>query len=158
MEPTVTTVQGLAQSGNTVVILGTILVTMVLLLVGILWHHARKIRRLEQKLVSQHRFFRQEMKMMSQGAIGVGQRVKHLEKQVRQQPSAPPVAKAKAGASSFEQLLKGYGQAPAPAPSPVSKPRTETADIRSTAVPSKPMQSRAEQALADWMKDYRTTA
>ncbi len=158
MEPTVNTVQNLVQSSQSVLILGMALLTLVLLLTGLLWHHARKIRRLEQKLVSQHRFFRQEMKMMNQGAIGVGHRVKHLEKQVRQQPVTPTAAKPQAAPGTFEQLLKGYNEAPAPSPIPASKPRKETAAIRSTAEPSKPMQSRAEQALADWMKDYQTTA
>lgn len=149
MEPTVSTALSLIQSNPVILVLGT----LVLLLAANLWHHARKIRRLEQKLVSQHRFFRQELKMMSQGAIGVGHRVKHLEKRMRQQPdTAAPVAAGKPP-SAFEQLLKGYD--PVPGERPVSKPRTETADIRST---TPPPQSRAEQALADWMKDYRTTA
>ena len=150
MEPTVSTVQSLIQSNSTVVVLGT----LVLLLTANLWHHARKIRRLEQKLVSQHRFFRQEMKMMNQGAIGVGHRVKHLEKRMRHQTDAAPARTvAKKQPSAFEQLLNGYG--PAPETSPVSRSRAETPDIR---LNDQAQPSRAEQALADWMKDSRTTA
>ncbi|GGX50892.1 hypothetical protein [Saccharospirillum salsuginis] len=150
MESTVGTVQSLIQSNSTVVILGT----LVLLLAANLWHHARKIRRLEQKLVSQHRYFRQEMKMMNQGAIGVGHRVKHLEKRMRKQVDTTPApAPARKQPSAFEQLLNGYG--PAPEEAPISSPRTKTPDIRSN---DQNQPSRAEQALADWMKDYRTTA
>jgi len=152
MESTVGTVQSLIQSNSTVVVLGT----LVLLLAANLWHHARRIRRLEQKLVSQHRYFRQEMKMMNQGAIGVGHRVKHLEKRMRKQAdTAPTPARVTANKqpSAFEQLLNGYG--PVPEESSNSRPRTETPDIRSH---DQKQPSRAEQALADWMKDYRTTA
>lgn len=103
---------------------------LALLLVGIVWHHARKIRQLQQQLLSQDRFLRQELKMMNQGAIGVGNRVKTLEKQVRQQPS------------EFEQRLLAQASA------------AQTTQER----PQQTSKSRAEQALADWMKDYRTTA
>lgn len=151
MEPTLSAVQGLIQSNLIIVILGTV----VLLLAGNLWHHARRIRRLEQKLVSQHRFFRQELKMMNQGAIGVGHRVKHLEKRMRQggEATAVPQTAAKAKPSPFEQLLKGIDPTPERQPKP--KPRNDTSDIQSRpqATPS-----RAEQALADWMRDYQTTA
>lgn len=117
------------------------LFVLVLLLMGVIWHHACKIRRLEQKLVSQHRFMRQELKMMSQGAIGVGNRVKLLEKQVKQthQPTA------------FEQLLtQQVDPIPPSSPQPdvAAKPRSEARKQR----------SRSEQALSDWMRDYQTTA
>lgn len=103
---------------------------LILLLLGVVWHHARKIRHLEQQLLNQQRILRQELKMMNQGAIGVGNRVKYLEKQVRHQPSP------------FEQQLVNEAASRAPS--------TQTA--------GRPLKSRAEQALADWMKDYRTTA
>lgn len=114
-----------------------VLSMLVLLLSGLVWHHARKIRRLEQQLISQHRFMRQELKMMSQGAIGVGNRVKHLEKQVRQQPTP------------FEQLLMQQAEPTKPAPSTPSRAPEPS--------PARP-KSRAEQALTDWMRDSRTTA
>lgn len=116
-----------------------LLTVMVLLLLGVIWHHARKIRRLEQKLVSQHRFLRQELKMMSQGAIGVGIRVKHLEKQIKHQPSP------------FEQLLTQQ----------TAEHPTTTAERQVAEVPqamTRPERSRAERSLSDWMRDYQTPA
>lgn len=104
--------------------------TVAVLLLGVVWHHARKIRQLQQQLLDQDRFLRQELKMMNQGAIGVGNRVKTLEKQVRSQPS------------EFEQRLLAQASA------------AQSQEQR----PKRPSKSRAEQALADWMKDYRTTA
>lgn len=117
------------------------LAALVLLLLGVIWHHARKINQLEQKLVSQHRFLRQELKMMSQGAIGVGNRVKHLEKQVKQQPTP------------FEQLLMQQAEQP---PTPSRRP--EVAEKKPEVAASPREKSRAEQALSDWMRDYQTTA
>lgn len=101
----------------------------ILLLAGV-GHHGRKIRQLQRQLLEQDRFLRQELKMMNQGAIGVGNRVKTLEKQVRSQPS------------EFEQRLLAQASA------------AQSQEQR----PHKSSQSRAERALADWMKDYRTTA
>lgn len=101
---------------------------VLLLVIG---HHGRKIRQLQQQLIEQDRFLRQELKMMNQGAIGVGNRVKSLEKQVRTQPS------------EFEQRLLAQASVAAHA---------------QEARPSRASKSRAEQALADWMKDYRTPA
>ncbi|WP_108124445.1 hypothetical protein [Saccharospirillum mangrovi] len=101
------------------------------LLLAVVLHHARKIRQLQQQLIQQDRFLRQELKMMNQGAIGVGNRVKTLEKQVRTQPS------------EFEQRLLAQASVAA-----------QSQDTR----PNRPSKSRAEQALADWMKDYRTPA
>lgn len=112
---------------------------VVLLLLAVIWHHARKIRRLEQRLVSQHRFLRQELKMMSQGAIGVGNRVKHLEKQIKQSPSA------------FEQLLMQQAES-----SETSSPRPPVTPAPTPVAPSG--KSRAEQALSDWMRDYQSMA
>lgn len=101
------------------------------LLLAVIGHHGRKIRQLQRQLIEQDRFLRQELKMMNQGAIGVGNRVKTLEKQVRTQPS------------EFEQRLLAQASVAA-----------QTQETR----PSRASKSRAEQALADWMKDYRTSA
>lgn len=102
----------------------------VVLLLALVLNHSRKIRQLQRQLVDQERFLRQELKMMNQGAIGVGNRVKTLEKQVRSQPS------------EFEQRLL------------VQASVAQSQETR----PTRPAKSRAEKALADWMKDYRTTA
>jgi hypothetical protein len=120
------------------------LVVMVAMLGLANWRHGRKIRSLESQLHHTHQALRQEVKMMGQGAIGVGHRVKHLEKQIRKQPSP------------FEQLLM---QQPLPSvarPDPVvAKPESEPRPER---VETKRTQSRAERALAQWMTETRHTA
>lgn len=109
------------------------------------WRHGRKIRSLETRLNQTHQSLRQEVKMMGQGAIGVGHRVKHLEKQMRTQPSP------------FEQLLIHSAQASDPAPEAAkSKPRAPASPVETPG--SGRAQSRAEQALAQWMSDTRHTA
>lgn len=109
------------------------------------WRHARKISQLETRLGQAQQTLRQEVKMMGQGAIGVGHRVKHLEKQMRKQ------------ASPFEQLLMQSAQAPEPAPAAPKPERKEVVPKAERPVSSR-TQSRAEQALAQWMSDTRHTA
>ncbi len=103
-----------------------------------------RLAQVEARLAQTHQVLRQEVKMMGQGAIGVGNRVKHLEKQMRTQPSP------------FEQLLMHSAQAPDPAPQTTKSPPREAAKVEKPAMPR--AQSRAEQALAQWMSDTRHTA
>lgn len=109
------------------------------------WRHGRKIKQLEARLGRTHQVLRQEVKMMGQGAIGVGNRVKHLEKQIRTQPSP------------FEQLLMHSAQTPDTAPV-AKKPERNAAEPVADKPASQRTQSRAEQALAQWMSDTRHTA
>lgn len=51
------------------------------------WRHGRKIRQLEVRLGQAQQALRQEVKMMGQGAIGVGHRVKHLENRCASNPA-----------------------------------------------------------------------
>lgn len=124
----------------------TLVIGGLIVLLGLVnWRHGRKIRQLEVRLAQTHQVLRQEVKMMGQGAIGVGNRVKHLEKQMRIQPSP------------FEQLLMHSAQAPDPAPkTEKSQPRKAAAKVDKPALPR--AQSRAEQSLAQWMSDTRYTA
>ena len=116
---------------------------LILLLALVHWRHGRKLRQLEARLGHTHQALRQEVKMMGQGAIGVGQRVKHLEKQLRTQPSP------------FEQLLMQTAKTPEPeAERPIAQPKVAPIE---TSAPAR-SQSRAEQALAQWMSDTRHTA
>lgn len=116
---------------------------LILLLALVHWRHGRKLRQLEARLGHTHQALRQEVKMMGQGAIGVGQRVKHLEKQLRTQPSP------------FEQLLMQTAKTPEPeAERPIAQPKVAPIETPSPAR----SQSRAEQALAQWMSDTRHTA
>lgn len=126
--------------------IGPTLITggLIALLALLNWHQARRINRLEARLGQMHQALRQEVKMMGQGAIGVGHRVKYLEKQMRSQPSA------------FEQLLM-QPQPEAPLPETPRPARSRAAAV--TEKPESPRtQSRAEQALAKWMSDTRHTA
>lgn len=124
----------------------TLVISGLIVLLGLVnWLHGRKIRQLEARLAQTHQVLRQEVKMMGQGAIGVGNRVKHLEKQMRTQPSP------------FEQLLMQSAQAPDPAPKATEpQPREAAVPTKKPATPR--AQSRAEQALAQWMSDTRHTA
>jgi hypothetical protein len=132
-----------ASNGLTIALCGLVIV---LCLVN--WRHGRRIRKLEARLGQSQQALRQEIKMMGQGAIGVGHRVKHLEKQIRKQPSA------------YEQLLMQQ--------TPSSNQNTDTVpagkgidrDLAHQVVKPvvKRAQSRAEQALAQWMKETRHTA
>ncbi|WP_028670041.1 hypothetical protein [Saccharospirillum impatiens] len=124
----------------------TLLIGALIALLGLVnWRHGRKIRQLEARLGHTHQALRQEVKMMGQGAIGVGHRVKHLEKQMRTQPSP------------FEQLLMHGTQVAEPANKPAkAKPHAAVAPMEKPA--SSRGQSRAEQALAQWMSDTRHTA
>lgn len=135
--------QWLALAGSYGPTLGLAGLIMVLALVN--WRHGRKIRQLEARLGQAQQSLRQEVKMMGQGAIGVGHRVKHLEKQMRKQPSP------------FEQLLMHSAQAPEPTPSTTKPERKAVAPTPEKPVSSR-TQSRAEQALAQWMSDTRHTA
>lgn len=118
-----------------------------ILVVGLVnWRHGRKIRQLETRLAQAQQALRQEVKMMGQGAIGVGHRVKHLEKQMRKQPSP------------FEQLLMHSAQTPEPTPVTVKPERKKTVAPEPEKPVSSRTQSRAEQALAQWMSDTGHTA
>jgi hypothetical protein len=111
------------------------------------WRHGRKIRRLEAQLVHTHQALRQEVKMMGQGAIGVGHRVKHLEKQIRRQPSP------------FEQLLMQQPAPEAAQPDPrIAAPESSKPGSEPDTAKTKRTQSRAERALAQWMSETRHTA
>ena len=118
---------------------------LIILLALVHWRHGRRLRQLEARLEQTHQALRQEVKMMGQGAIGVGHRVKHLEKQLRTQPSP------------FEQLLMQSANTPEPV-SEAERPKAQPkmAPIEKPA-PAR-SQSRAEQALAQWMSDTRHTA
>lgn len=122
------------------------LLALIVMLGLVNWRHGRKIRRLETQLARTHQALRQEVKMMGQGAIGVGHRVKHLEKQLRKQPSP------------FEQLLMqqpiaapGQPDKQASMPEDKARPAPDTTKTGRT-------QSRAERALAQWMSETRHTA
>lgn len=109
------------------------------------WSHGRKIKQLKARLGQTPQALGQEVKMIGQCVIGVGNRVKHLEKQIRTPPSL------------FEQLLMHSAQTPDTAPV-AKKPERSAAEPVVDKLASQRSQSRAEQALAQWMSDARHTA
>ncbi|MHA7878395.1 MAG: hypothetical protein ACX931_01290 [Saccharospirillum sp.] len=110
-----------------------------------LWSQARKVRRLSAQLDHQQQRFHQELTMISQSAMGVGNRVKHLERQLRQQPNPFDQALVRAVSAATEKPPKATAQQA----SPVQTGADATGESS---------RSRAEQALSRWMQDSRHIA
>lgn len=125
-------------------VISLVLAFMLMLVIALNWYQGRKMRKLERQLVNQHRYFRQELSMINQSAMGVGQRVKHLEHKFKAQPKV------------FDQLL-----AQAAATSTARTGRQKPAQPEAAkAAPTNPeaVRSRAEQSLDLWMQDCRQIA
>lgn len=130
---------------------GLFMAALLSLLIALCWYQGLKMRKLERQLANQHQYFRQELTMINQSAMGVGNRVKYLEQKFKRQPNA------------FEQVLAQAAQTQ-PA-KPEDKPAksldallTRKKDVPKAAAAPKQSSSRAEQALDRWMQDSRHIA
>lgn len=128
-----------------------IMATLLALVFFLYWSQGRKVRKLERLLANQQRFLRQELNMVSQSAMGVGNRVKYLEKQLKRQPKAFEQALAQTADKHSVTHVNNQAKAEeALAARQKVGPQAEVAPVAA--------RSRAEQALDLWLQDSRHIA
>lgn len=130
---------------------GLVMATMLLLGVVLSWYQGLKMRRLEREMIKQQQFFRQELNMIRQSAMGVGSRVKYLEQKFKRQPTA------------FEQVLAKAADAQPSRPDTTATKPTAPLQVKTQSVPRmtpapEMTASRAERALDRWLQDSRHIA
>ena len=129
------------------------LTLFVLLLVCVFFYtNQRRIRRLEAKLMQTQSMLAREIKMVNQGAIGVGRRFAQVEKKLNKTPAQAAMFTATEVKSADLQLSKAskFAQIQAQAVKPkVSKPKPiQTA--------TQGLTTKAEQSLTSWLKEHQT--
>lgn len=129
------------------------LTIFVLLLVCVFFYsNQRRIRRLEAKLLQTQSMLAREIKMVNQGAIGVGRRFAQVEKKLNKASEQTAQYKATDVKTNNIQLSKAskFAQIQAQAVKPtVSQPKpTQTA--------TQGLTTKAEQSLTSWLKEHQT--
>lgn len=123
-----------------------LLLLAMLLVVGVLALVAyRRIRRLEARLEQSQRQIMQEIKMVNQGAIGIGRRFAAIEKGLKK-----PQKVADFSAIRAEALAKQTAQPETP------KHAKESDHVSIVEKPASPKKTKAEQALFAWLNDHQT--
>lgn len=122
------------------------LFTSVLFLIGFSVLAFRRIAQLELRLQQVKITTTRELKMVNQGAIGIGRRCAALEKNLKKPANVAnfdAIKEAKMAASAFEQVAKTVRQ------EPVAQPvKTETR--------ASGLSTRAEKALSAWINENQT--
>lgn len=107
-------------------LLGTLAALTISMLVAM-----HKIRRLDERVAKLQRTTQKEIKMVSQGAIGMGRRVASLE---REHKTSPTAARFSARSSAAEQR--------------------HAAATRTASKPSPKLSTQAEKALSEWVSEH----
>ncbi|MFQ3231638.1 hypothetical protein [Reinekea sp.] len=125
----------------------------ILLLASVFFYsNQRRIRRLEAKLLQTQSMLTREIKMVNQGAIGVGRRFAQVEKKLIKASDQRPKFEATDVKTHNLQLSKAskFAQIQAQAVKPsVSQPK-----LAQTATQG--LTTKAEQSLTSWLKEHQT--
>lgn len=106
----------------------------------------RRMHKLEARLEAFQRLSTREIKMVNQGAIGIGRRFAAIEKDLKKPEKVANFAQAHASAQ--EKLQLRSAEEPVPDSTPEAREvKTQTRSARRT---------RAEQALSAWLNDQQT--
>lgn len=107
----------------------------------------RRIARLEKRLGQLQVTTTREIKMVNQGAIGIGRRCAAIEKNLKKPAnvaSFEAIKEARQIASAYEQAAQAVAEKATP--EPVQKPKPEKSGLS----------TRAEQALSAWINENKT--
>lgn len=124
-----------------------VLFSLLLGLIGLVVIAFRRISQLETRLEQSQRQAQREIKMVNQGAIGIGRRFATIEKRLKKPEKVADFAAIRA------QTL---ADAKSPAKSvPTAQPK-ESAHARSSEIPSPKKRTKAERALSAWLNDHQS--
>ena len=123
-----------------------VLLTTALLLASMVVLAFRRIHRLEAKLDQHQRQAMREIKMVNQGAIGIGRRLAAIEKGLKKPEKVADFAAIRA------QVL-----AQQPTATAAAKPQaTDTEEVSFDKQPPSHKRTKAEQALSAWLNDSQS--
>jgi hypothetical protein len=134
----------------------TILIVSAVLFVAALFYTSqRRIRRLEAKLAQTQSMLAREIKMVNQGAIGIGRRFAQVEKKINHSSNNVATFKAKETKTPSSQLYHAskfaeiQAQAKQAAKVKIDKPKP-------VKVATQGLTTKAEQSLTAWLKENQT--